>query len=67
MAVWSMFWVFRYSSHPSSEEVGVPNWWAVSFASPIQTRFCSSCFVERNVMYPNTTNTMITSNWMYGK
>ncbi len=59
-AVGSTAWLRRYSIHPSSDEVGVPSWWAVSFASPIQTRFCSSRFVERKAMKPSRMNIVMT-------
>ena len=63
-ALWSTGCVRRYSSQPSSDEVGVPSWWAVSLARPIQTRFCSSCFVERKATKPSRMKAVMTSNWM---
>ena len=63
-AVWSTFCARRYSIHPSSDEVGVPSWCAVSLASPIHTRFCSSCFDERKAMNPSVMNAAMTSSWM---
>lgn len=36
----------RYSIHAISEDMGVPNWWAVSFDRPTQTLFCSARLVD---------------------
>ena len=49
-ATGSTGWLRRYSNHPSSEEVGVPNWCAVSLARPTHTRFCSFCLVDEKAM-----------------
>ena len=62
-ADWSTGCARRYSIHPSSDEVGVPSWWAVSLARPIQTRFCSSCFDERKAMNPSAMKAVMTSIW----
>ena len=35
----------RSSTQPRSEEIGVPSWWAVSLASPIQIARCSLCLM----------------------
>ena len=59
-ADWSTGCDRRYSIHPKSDEVGVPSWWAVSLASPIQTRFCSSCLVDRKAMKPKRMKTVTT-------
>ena len=46
----------RYSTHPSSDDMGVPNWWAVSLARPIHTWFCSSRLADWSAIYVNIKN-----------
>ena len=53
--------------HPKSDEVGVPSWCAVSFASPIHTLFCSSCLEERKATKSIITKAMMTIICANGK
>ena len=41
----SISFVRKYSTQAISEDIGVPNWWAVSFDNPTHTLFCSAFFV----------------------